>query len=101
MADSSIYDEIAKTIPVIVGGLLAIGGGVAAQLVTHHLAVTREARSLRRERLEALVKALYASEQWQLTAFYSILRNEDHNTQSPLDEVRMIQALHFPELKEE
>ena len=46
-----------------------------------------------------MVKALYAHSQW-LEDKKTILmfRNEDHDTPSPLDEVRMIQALHFPEL---
>jgi hypothetical protein len=102
MAEPSIYGEIAQAIPVVVGGLLAVGGGVMAQVVTHRLALSREERNLRRERLEALVKALYAHNQW-LDERLSIMvfRNEDHDKPSPLDEVRMIQALHFPELATE
>jgi hypothetical protein len=99
MPDPSIYDELAKAIPVVIGGLLAVGGGIAGQVFTHRLAERREKAKLQRERLEALVKALYAHEQW-LSAKWNtmIFRNEDHDAPSPLDEVRMLQALHFPEL---
>jgi hypothetical protein len=99
MTDPCIYDEFAKAVPVVIGGLLALSGGIAGQLLTHRLAESREKNKLQREHLEALVKALYAHEQWLDAKRNSmIFRNEDHDTPSPLDEARMIQALHFPEL---
>ena len=99
MTDPSIYDEFAKVIPVVIGGLLAVSGGIAGQFFTHRLTEGREKTKLQRERLESLVKALYAHEQW-LSAKWNtmIFRNEDHDTPSPLDEARMLQALHFPQL---
>jgi hypothetical protein len=101
MADSSIYTEIAKAVPVVIGGLLAVGGGVIAQIVTHRLAVRREQANLRRERLESLVKALYGHQRWieeklQIVVF----ENEDHRAPAPIDEARMLQTLYFPELQE-
>jgi len=103
MADTfTYYQEVAKAIPVVVGGILAIGGGIVGHLVTHHLTGKREWDKFRRERLESLVKSLYAHEQWLLTKHNTLIfRNEDHDTPSPLDEARMLQALHFPELLEE
>jgi hypothetical protein len=99
MADPCIYDELAKVVPVVIGGLLAVGGGIAGQFFTHRLTESREKTKLRRERLEDLVKALYAHEQWlDAKRNTMIFRNEDHETPSPLDEARMLQALHFPEL---
>lgn len=99
MADPSIYDELAKVIPVVIGGLLAVGGGIAGQFFTHRFTENREKTKLRRERLESLVKALYVHEQWLAAKWNTmIFRNEDHDTPSPLDEARMLQALHFPEL---
>jgi hypothetical protein len=102
LADTSIYGEIAQAIPVVIGGLLALGGGVIAQVVTHWLSISRDERNLRRNRLEALVKALYAHNQWlDEKQEVTIFRNENHDKPNPLDEVRMIQALHFPELAAE
>lgn len=102
MTDPSIYAEIVKAVPVVVGGLLAATAGVATQFLTHHLAIKREERNAKRERLERLVKAIYAHQQWvddRLNAI--VFREEDHNIPSPLSEARMIQALYFPELAAE
>src|ERR1019366_9089701 len=98
MTDSSIYAELAKAIPVVVGGLLAIRGVLIGQIATHRFTIKRDRAKLRRERLESFVKAIYAHSQWlddKQNAM--IFANTDHDTASPLDEARMIQALHFPE----
>jgi hypothetical protein len=102
MADPSIYGEVAQAIPVVIGGLLAVGGGVIAQVITHWLSISRDERNLRRERLEQLVKALFAHQEWlDERRSVMIFRNEDHDKPNPMNEVQMIQALHFPELRTE
>lgn len=102
MADPSILDEIIKAVPVVVGGLLALSGGVVAQMVTHRLAKSRERESLVRQKGEVLVKALYAHMQWlEEKRITLIFREEEHDTPTPLDEARMIQRLYFPELASE
>jgi hypothetical protein len=99
MADSATLSQLSGAIPVVIGGLLAIGGGVVTQLFTNHLAVSREEHNYRRERLEALVKALFANDQWlENRRTTLVFRNQDYDNPSPLDEVRMLMALHFPEL---
>lgn len=99
MDTTAILAELAKAIPVVVGGLLAIGGGLGSQVFVHRLAERRELTKLRRERLEALVKAVYAHAQWlDAKRVAMIFRNEDHDVHSPLDDARMLQALYFPEL---
>ena len=60
MPDTTIATEFAKAIPVVVGGLLAVVGGVAGHELVHYLTAKREVDKLRRERLESVVKALYA-----------------------------------------
>jgi hypothetical protein len=102
MSDPAVIAEILKALPVVVGGLLAIGGGVASQFLVHRLTEEREQAKVRRERLESLVKAVYAHGQWlEEKRTMMIFRNEDHDLPSPLDEARMLQALHFPELAQE
>jgi hypothetical protein len=102
MNDPSIYAEVAKAVPVVMGGLLAALAGVATQFLTHHLTIKREERNAKRERLESFVKAIYAHERWLEDRFQAALfRDEDHRTPSPLSEARMIQALYFPELAAE
>lgn len=102
MTDATITTQIASAVPVLLGGLLAIAGGLGSQLVIHWLSGSRERTKLRRERIEALVKALYAHEQWVTDKKNKmIFRNEDHDDPAPLNDLRMIQALHFPELAQE
>jgi hypothetical protein len=101
IAESSIYGEIVQAVPVVIGGLLAVGGGVIAQIATHWLSISRDERNFRRERLEQLVKALFTHQVWLEDKFQAmVFRLEDHNVPDPLNEVRMLQALHFPELSE-
>jgi hypothetical protein len=102
MADPSAPSAIAAAVPVVIGGLLAIGGGVAAQLITHVLAEKREYRTLRRQRLESLLRALYAHSQWLEDRFQALLfRDITHDAPLPLDEAQVIQVLYFPELAED
>jgi len=102
MDEVSIYTELARAIPVVIGGLLAVGGGLIAQVATHRLTAKRERAKIRRERLESLVKALFAHYQWlDDKSTHILFRSGSHDTPSPLDDVRMIQALYFPELSDE
>ena len=99
MTDPTLIEELARAIPVVVGGLLAVGGGLFGQVVTHRLTMKRERSKIQRERLESFVKAIYAHSQWlDEKRNTMIFANSDHDVASPLDEARMIQALHFPEL---
>lgn len=102
MTTSLPLDSLASAIPVVVGGFLAIAGGLASQLVVHRLAERRELAKLRRDRIESLVRAVYAQTRW-LSARSSkmMFRNEDHDEPWPLDEARLIQALYFPQLATE
>lgn len=102
MTDVTITSQLANAVPVLLGGLLAVVGGLGSQLVIHWLTDSRERAKLRRERLEALVKALYAHDQWVTEKRDKmIFRNEDHDDPAPMNDLRMIQALHFPELAQE
>lgn len=102
MTETTIASQLANAIPVFLGGLLAIAGGLGSQLVIHWLNGSRERAKLRRERLEALVKALYAHEQWITDKKNKmIFRNEEHDDPAPMNDLRMIQSLHFPELAQE
>jgi hypothetical protein len=109
MTDSSIYAEIAKAIPVVIGGVLAAVAGVATQFLTHHLAVSRDKGNIKRERLESFVKAMYAYRPHFHDRFFTMCVLDKMPTipgpfsepQAALSEARMIQDLYFPELREE
>lgn len=102
MADPATFNPILTAVPVIVGGALAIAGGLASQFAIHRLAERREVAKLRRERIESLVKAVYAQTRWiSELSRKMVFRNEDHDEPWPLDDAMMIQDLYFPELKAE
>lgn len=95
-------DQLLALLPVLLGGLLALSGGVLGQMITHRLTKAREAESLRRQKGEAFVKALYSHMQWIDEKRTTMVMNlKDHDTPAPLDEARMLQRLYFPELASE
>lgn len=86
---------------VLIGGFLAILGGISSQFLISWLAEKREVSKVKRERLELLVKAIYAHEQWiSEKKDKMVFKNEGHESINPIDEARMLQALYFPELAE-
>jgi hypothetical protein len=102
MEASSLILELSKAVPVIAGGLLAILGGIIAQVATHHFSASREKTALLRSRIELIAKALYAHSQWlEERVNQMIFKNEDHESPSPLPEAQMLVNLYFPELQAE
>lgn len=100
--EPTFYTELANAIPIIIGGLLAIIGGIMGQVLTHRLSARRERNELLNTRIEAIVKALYAHSRWIEEKFDTmVFRIEDHNSPSPLDEAIMLKSLYFPELHQE
>lgn len=98
----TVYEVFANSLPIIIGGTLAIVGGISGQVVVHLLSSRRERNKLLGSKLEAIVKVLYAHSQWLSDKYNTLVfRNEDHDAPSHLDEARMIQSLYFPELKAE
>nr|CDQ34779.1 hypothetical protein BN993_04245 [Virgibacillus halodenitrificans] len=88
-----------KIIPVLVGGLLAIGGGVAAQVVTHWLSARRDREKLIREKAEELISALYDHRDWLSHQNNRLVFGaESTEMPSPLDRASAIQELYFPDL---
>ena len=99
MADQSSINPLVTALPVVVGGVLAIAGGLFSQLFIHRLAERREIAKLRRERIEALMRAVVAQSRWLSERSTKMMfRNEDHDEPWPLDEAQMLQELYFPEL---
>ena len=97
-----MYEEIVKIIPIVVGGLLAVSGGVIGQIVTHRLTTSREKNTQLRARIESLMKALYGHSQWLHERHnVMIFQRGNHDIPSPIDEAQMLQELYFPELSTE
>jgi len=87
---------------VLLGGLLAISGGVIGQIITHRLTKSRESETLRRRKGEEFVKALFDHMSWIEEKRTTMVMNlKSHDSPPPLDQARMIQRLYFPELASE
>jgi hypothetical protein len=100
MADTSLGTEILKAVPVVLGGLLAVFGGVAGQYFTHRFTQTREAEKLLREKAEQFIHALYAHRAWlDAKDNATLFHHSDHDVPSPLDQGYALQSLYFPELR--
>ena len=85
-----------------IGGFLAIFGGVVTQLLTHLFALRRDRDSIRQQRIERLVKALYAYTTWlENKRSVEVFRSVEYAEPSPLDEAQMLQNLYFPEVRSE
>ncbi len=88
--------------PVIVGGVIAIAGGILGSVFSHLLKTSSDRRERRRMKLEEIVTLTFEVEQW-------IERQRDYfwwDKQppviggSPLDKCRPMISLYFPELRE-
>lgn len=102
MSEQTTASELVKLVPVLIGGILALSGGVLGQIVSYRLSRRRDRSSIRRERLEALVKALYAHGEWIKNKETTMLfRRQDHDVPTPLGEAQMLQKLYFPELTDD
>ena len=96
---NAVATELPKVIPVIVGGLLAIGGGIAGQILTHQFSARRERDKLIREKAELLISALYEHRDWLNRENSRLVFGADLQEQpSPLDRAYALQELYFPEL---
>lgn len=110
MADATTTSQLIPLLSVLLGGALTAGGGFVGQFFTHRWTQereegklakegAREAEKVRRERIEALVKAVYEHGHWLDDRKQKmIFEKADHNAPSPLSEARMLQELHFPDL---
>lgn len=99
--DPTVSTEIAKLTPVIIGGALAILGGLVTQLLAAQLNERRERIKIRREKLELLVQCLYEHLHWIYEMRSKLIYSrESYDVPSPLDKAWMLQKLYFPELQE-
>jgi len=98
---SILIAELPKAIPVLLGGFLAIAGGVAGHYLTHRFSAQRERNKLLREKAEQLIGLLYEHRDWLSRENSRLVFGTDLPEQpSPLDKAYALQALYFPELND-
>jgi|SoiMethySBSTD1v2_1073268.scaffolds.fasta_scaffold12220_8 hypothetical protein len=99
---SPVLAELPKAVPTLlgalVGGFLALAGGVIAQSLTHRFTRQRDHERLLREKAEALIEVLHQFENWTTARVGALLRQTDYQTPSPWNQAHSLQVLYFPQL---
>ncbi len=99
MSEPSIANEFTKLIPVVIGGLIAIFGGIVAQTISNHFSILRDRNKLLREKGEELIFCLQSQQRWISKEYMRRAFNKELDPSiSPLDKAQVIQLLYFPEL---
>jgi hypothetical protein len=87
-------------LPVIVGGGIAIIGGLVGPPFLHYLQQKAEKKRRRAEKFEELVATLYEHEHWlrEITDV-RLFGGEVRNVVSPMAKVKAISTVYFPEFE--
>ena len=96
----TILNEFLKLLPVIIGGLIAmISGGVGVYL-SHVIEQKKQTKNDVLQKLEELTSLTFKCERYIIDKQKNAIFG-DNNQQhvSPIDEMRVLLALHHPELK--
>jgi hypothetical protein len=94
-------DYVADIASVIVGGLLAIGGGGVTQWMLHHVKTMTELQQKRAVKFEELVAAIYEFDHWLDVKRNRVVFGEDKpETASPYAKVYAITAVYFPQFND-
>jgi len=99
---SDFWGMLVSLMPVIVGGLIGVVGGLAGAGYGSRLSEKREHKTRRREKLEALVTAAYELDIWiKREENANLWDGPDNFEQSPLARIETVALLHFSDLKAE
>lgn len=101
-AEVTMTATLIQLAPVIIGGLLAIGGAFAGTFLTYYLKNKNDERALKRDKLEQILLAANEAEHW-LDEYKNkqFLKNEKDIGASPISKVNNLSTLYVPELKHE
>ncbi|WAC21955.1 hypothetical protein [Blastomonas sp. SL216] len=85
-------------LPVIVGGLIGLAGGIVGPPLAHWLSEGSSNKKKRAEKLEEMIGHLYAHEHWLgVVRSIRVYGAQDNNEQSPLPKAKAIAAIYFPQ----
>lgn len=86
-----------ELIGVVIGGLLALGGGVWSHWYQHRLSSAEERRKLKAAKIEELLAAVYEFDHWLDEKRNKEVFGEDRpDTVCPFAKLEAIAAVHFP-----
>jgi hypothetical protein len=84
---------------IIIGGAIALCGGIATQVVTHHLKTRTEKREKEKERLIELLAALSEYDSWLEQNYQRLLlRNGAEKLVNPFYKIKAIGLMYFLKL---
>jgi hypothetical protein len=89
-------------LPVIVGGLIAIVGGLVGPTFVERTKAKAERERKRREKFEELVLAIYEHRHWISTMRGSkVFGHDDFLAPSPMAKIETISAIYFPVFRDQ
>jgi hypothetical protein len=92
----------AVLLPVIVGGVIAIAGGLIGPPYLHHLQQKAEKKRKRAEKFEELIATLYEHNHWLLAmANVRLFGGEEIKVVSPMAKVQAISSVYFQEFEKQ
>jgi len=85
-------------LPVIVGGLIGLAGGIAGPPLSHWLNEGSSNKKKRAEKLEEMIGYIYAHAHWlNVIKNVRVYGEQDNRDQSPLPMAQAIAAIYFPQ----
>lgn len=101
MPDPATTSMLNTLVPVIVGGVIGLAGGLVGPPFLHHLQQKAEKKRKRAEKFEELVAAVVEHYHWfAVMRFFFISGQGSQPTLSPITKIEAIASLYFPEFKD-
>ena len=100
MPDPATTSMLNTLVPVIVGGVIGLAGGLVGPPFLHHLQQKAEKKRKRAEKFEELVAAVVEHYHWfAVMRFFYISGQGSQPTLSPLTKIDAIASTYFPEFE--
>jgi hypothetical protein len=100
MPDPATTSMLNTLVPVIVGGVIGLAGGLVGPPFLHHLQQKAEKKRKRAEKFEELVAAVYEHDHWMDTIRQiRVVELEGEMTVSPFAKIHAISDVYFPQFQ--
>ncbi|HEY9091959.1 hypothetical protein [Parasphingorhabdus sp.] len=85
-------------VPVIVGGIIGLAGGIVGPPLAHWLNEESSNRKKRAEKLEEMLSCIYAHDHWlSVVQSIRVFGAQDTQEPAPLPKAKAIAAIYFPQ----